>query len=335
MNTLFTIDLKNYNPEWKRSERPSVRAVIRADDDRLALVYAKKAGYYKFPGGGINADEDKIAALVREVREETGLAVLPQTVQAYGLVHRCQKSDMFPQTIFVQDSFYYFCDVSREGGGLTVHQQQLDDYEADAGFELRTVSIKDAVAANRAYCGTGASDFTMIARDTRVLEMLCGMEPEASCGIALKVVAADEIPLLHQMQIEAFSGLLQKYQDYDTNPGAEAVERIVQRYEQPWSQYYFIVDGTEKVGAIRIVDMRDGSRKRISPLWIMPEFRGRGYAQQAIRAAEKIYGADNWSLHTILQEKGNCHLYEKLGYHQTGECQKINECMDLVCYEKN
>ena len=39
----------------------------------------------------------------------------------------------------------------------------------------------------------------------------------------------------------------------------------------------------------------------------------------------KIYG-----LLGILQEKGNIHLYEKIGYHQTGEVEHVNERMDKV-----
>ncbi|MBP5280061.1 MAG: hypothetical protein J6Z03_06220 [Erysipelotrichaceae bacterium] len=50
---------------------------------------------------------------------------------------------------------------------------------------------------------------------------------------------------------------------------------------------------------------------------------------------EKIYGPDNWCLDTILQEKGNCYLYEKLGYNQTGKVDKINDKMDIVYYEKD
>jgi hypothetical protein len=38
---------------------------------------------------------------------------------------------------------------------------------------------------------------------------------------------------------------------------------------------------------------------------------------------------------TILQEKGNLHLYEKLGYHQTGRVDKVNDHMDIVYYEKD
>ena len=56
----------------------------------------------------------------------------------------------------------------------------------------------------------------------------------------------------------------------------------------------------------------------------MKEFRGRGYAQQAMRLAEEIHGSSGWELDTILQDKGNCHLYEKLVYRQTGEFKVVN-----------
>ena len=67
----------------------------------------------------------------------------------------------------------------------------------------------------------------------------------------------------------------------------------------------------------------------------MPEYRGRGYAQKAMLAIEEMYGSDNWCLDTILQEKGNLHLYEKMGYHRTGRIEHINDRMDIVFYEKD
>ena len=54
-----------------------------------------------------------------------------------------------------------------------------------------------------------------------------------------------------------------------------------------------------------------------------------------MREAEKLHGIDNWSLDTILEKRGNCYLYEKMGYRRTGGVKKINEKMTLVFYEKN
>ena len=153
--------------------------------------------------------------------------------------------------------------------------------------------------------------------------------------IRLQKANREDMHVLWEMQFEAFKGLLEKYQDYDMSPAAESFERVLQKYDFTGTTYYFIVTDETKVGGIRVIDKQDGSRKRISPIWIMPEYRNKGYAQQAIIEAEKIYGDDNWSLDTILQEEGNLHLYEKLGYKQTGKIEKINDLMDIVFYEKN
>ena len=137
------------------------------------------------------------------------------------------------------------------------------------------------------------------------------------------------------MQTEAFSDFLEKYRDYETSPAAESFERVMERYLQPWTTYYFILAGEETVGAMRVIDRQDGSPKRISPIWIMPAFRNKGYAQQAILEVERIHGERGWCLDTILQEEGNLHLYEKMGYRRTGRIEHINERMDIVFYEKN
>ena len=154
-------------------------------------------------------------------------------------------------------------------------------------------------------------------------------------SVILQKANREDMRELWQMQVDAFKGLLAKYHDHDMSPAAESYERILQKFDFMGTTYFFIVAEEKRVGGIRIIDKKDGSRKRISPIWIMPEFRNLGFAQQAILEAERIYGEDNWSLDTILQEKGNLHLYEKLGYRQTGKIEKISDIMDIVYYEKN
>lgn len=141
--------------------------------------------------------------------------------------------------------------------------------------------------------------------------------------------------LIRDMQKEAFAALLEKYQDHDTSPANESIERITWKLQQPDSYFYRIAVGGEVVGGIRVVDAGDGSPKRISPLFILPQYRGNGYAQAAILEAECIHGDHNWELGTILQEAGNCHLYEKMGYRQTSGRTVINDKMTIVGYEKD
>ena len=154
----------------------------------------------------------------------------------------------------------------------------------------------------------------------------------------IKLIAAnlEDLNTILQMQKEAFSELYATYQDTETSPATEEYKDILFRFNQPETTYYFITANDEKVGVIRVVDHKDGTtRKRISPIFIMPEYRNKGYAQQAIIESERIHGKNHWKLDTILQGKGNCYLYEKLGYHQTGKTEQINDKMTIVYYEKD
>ena len=154
--------------------------------------------------------------------------------------------------------------------------------------------------------------------------------------IKLTKAKFEDLDTILQMQKEAFAELYAKYQDTETSPATKKYEDILFRFNQPETTYYFIMADNVKVGVIRIVDCKDGvTRKKISPIFIMLEYRNKGYAQQAIKEAERIHGEDQWKLDTILQEEGNCYLYEKLGYHQTGKTEQINERMTIVFYEKD
>ena len=165
MRPLFCVDMLDYEEDWPHSARPSVRGIIRKDD-KVAMVHSLKYDYYKFPGGGIEGDEAHEATLIREVKEETGLAVKPETIKEYGFVLRLQKSDYLENTIFVQENFYYTCEVTEETGN-----QKLDDYEAEEGFTLEFLTPDEAIRANR-NCHCTEWDKAMVERETRVLEGL-------------------------------------------------------------------------------------------------------------------------------------------------------------------
>ena len=138
-----------------------------------------------------------------------------------------------------------------------------------------------------------------------------------------------------EMQIKSFKELLDKYQDFETNPANEPISNVEMRLKQNFTFFYFIFVDNKKVGAIRVVDYKERSRnKKISPIFVLPEYRNKGIAQSAIKICEEIHGNTNWELITILQEKGNCYLYEKLGYHFTGKTQVINDKLTLIFYKK-
>lgn len=138
-----------------------------------------------------------------------------------------------------------------------------------------------------------------------------------------------------KMQVKSFKNLLDKYQDFETNPASETILNVEMRLKQNFTFFYFIFIDNKKVGAIRVVDYKEKNKnKRISPLFILPEYRNKGIAQSVIKICEEIHGNTNWELSTILQEKGNCYLYEKLGYYPTGKTQVINDRLTLIFYHK-
>lgn len=138
---------------------------------------------------------------------------------------------------------------------------------------------------------------------------------------------------LYEMRLQAFQPLLNKYHDYETNPAAETFEHF-QRYFQENSDCYFIVADGKKAGALRVV--RQSEREcRLSSIFVLPAYQGKGYAQQALDAVEKRYPkTKHWTLGTIQQEPKLLHLYEKAGYCLTGESKPLKEGMDLVFFEK-
>ncbi len=147
--------------------------------------------------------------------------------------------------------------------------------------------------------------------------------------IRFTIGEADELLSLQQ---RGFADIYEKYRDNATSPVNEPLERLTWKIET--SHFYRIVAEGGTVGAIRVVYSPDGSMKRLSPLFILPEHRGKGYAQAAILAAEDIHGHSGWNLGTIAQEERNIHLYEKMGYRATGEHKSINENMTIVFFEK-
>ena len=166
MERLFEIDLKDYRETDEIFRRPSARAII-FQSGRIALVYSKREKYYKFPGGGIHDDEDKKEALIREVREEAGMIVIPDSIREFGSVLRRQKSDKSDNTIFEQENYYYFCDVQDK-----LVDQELDDYENDAEFVLRVVELDTAIRTNEIYKSDVYFDEVMIKRELLVLKLL-------------------------------------------------------------------------------------------------------------------------------------------------------------------
>ena len=165
MRLLFEMDKKDYTHCTHSFVRNSARSII-ISGERLAMIHSKKYDYYKFPGGGIEQGEDPIDAMIRETREESGLVVKPETVEEYGYVHRIQKSGMDDTECFIQDNYYYLCEVEEE-----TLSQCLDNYESEENYALEYVEPQLVISKNR-NVAQSPYDPIMFEREVKVIEML-------------------------------------------------------------------------------------------------------------------------------------------------------------------
>lgn len=168
MKKLFTIDLKDYNPDGEKFYRPSVRGIILDDKNNIAMIYSKKYHFYKFPGGGIEGNETHLDTLAREIKEETGMTLIPETAKEFGEVLKIQKGDEVGEnTIHIQQNFYYTCRVEDKIG-----EQDLDDGEKDLDFVLEFVPVEKAIQTNAAFESNDPFKKQMAEREKRVLEII-------------------------------------------------------------------------------------------------------------------------------------------------------------------
>ncbi len=165
MKLLFALDKKDYGQCTHTFTRDSARGII-IRNGKVAMIHSLKYDYYKFPGGGIESGESPADAVIREVREEAGLIVIPESVREYGYVHRIQRSDKDPSECFVQDNYYYLCEASEE-----IASQSLDDYEAQESYRLEFVEPAAAIRKNREVKESPYNPL-MFERESRVLEGL-------------------------------------------------------------------------------------------------------------------------------------------------------------------
>ncbi|MCI9552685.1 MAG: GNAT family N-acetyltransferase [Acutalibacter sp.] len=154
---------------------------------------------------------------------------------------------------------------------------------------------------------------------------------EVKSVIQLKQAGTGDAAALLDIQRRCFAALLEKYQDYDTNPAMEPLESIRRKISE--RDYYFILEDGKILGFACVRRWEEVCR--VSPIGVLPEYQGRGVGHRAMRLLEERYpDIFCWELDTILQEPGLCRFYESLGYRRTGGSHEIKPGMDIIDFCK-
>lgn len=141
MKQLLIMDAKNYDDSLPEIVRVAVRGIAQVNGQILFIE--DKYGVLKLPGGGQDEGESDLDTLIREVREETGYTVLPETVRGFGSIEEKRKS-LNEDMIWHQINRLYFCEVSDERG-----ECDYSANEREHGMHLRACTLDEAIAINQ------------------------------------------------------------------------------------------------------------------------------------------------------------------------------------------
>ncbi len=147
----------------KRSVRPSVRAVVFNADGTLLLTTTDEYHEYVFPGGGVDAGESDVAALARELEEETGWLLEAGSARALLSIDDYHNRRDLGLSL-CQRNRYFVC---RAHGGGSMH---LDAFEARTGLRPERVSLDAAIARNEELLAK--KRLFWVERDTLVMRLL-------------------------------------------------------------------------------------------------------------------------------------------------------------------
>lgn len=142
MKTLFVMDEKDYSDDMPVTERVTVRALIERDG-RYAMQKSK-FGEYKMPGGAPDEGESHLEALIREVREETGLTVIPETVTDIGKTLEIREDALEPGVKFIRHTYFYRCSVLDE-----IAPPHMTRSEVELGYSLAWATISEIIEGNK------------------------------------------------------------------------------------------------------------------------------------------------------------------------------------------
>lgn len=174
MKQLLLLDGKDYDPHLEEIRRIGIRGIIFAD--KKLLMIRSGFGEVKFPGGGQEPGEDDEATLIREVLEETGFHVVPESIRPFGQVEEKRLSTK-ETMIWHQINRYYFCCISGQQESC-----RYTENEKRHGMQQVWCTLEEALQTNRdMLLREGCMPWNQ--RELRVLEHLqtALFEKESGC----------------------------------------------------------------------------------------------------------------------------------------------------------
>lgn len=160
MKRLLLLDTKDYTEDMPIVEKTTVRAII-IRNGKVAMQQSR-AGVFKILGGVVEPGETQEQTLAREVEEEGGLILKPDTIKPIGYIEEKRRDVFETDKIYHCNTYFYSCEAEDYEVSL-----KLTDSEIERGYRLVWASPKQIVDTNTALLKDAWK-----MRDTKFMEML-------------------------------------------------------------------------------------------------------------------------------------------------------------------
>ena len=139
---------------------------IAIQGDHILLLYTERYEDYSLPGGGLDAGEDKVEGMMRELTEETGAQNI-KNIQVFGAYEEYRPWHKPDHDIQHMMSYCYTCDIDKELG-----KSSMESYEINNGMKAVWVNIHEAIKHNINTMATSEKKGMSIERETFLLKLI-------------------------------------------------------------------------------------------------------------------------------------------------------------------